>query len=391
MSAEYDTLRKFVAPEIVFGAGSAKLTSRYVKNFGGNKALVVTDSGVIEAGWADEVTGFLKADDIPYAIFSDLTVNPKAFEVMNGADFYIRNKCDVIIAVGGGSAIDCAKGIGIVASNDQNILEFEGVDKITFPGPPLICIPTTSGSAADISQFAIFTDLGRKVKTAVVSKALVPDVSLIDPRMTVSMPKEVTIASGLDALTHGVESYVSNAHSPLTDLHALKAVELICDNLPKALQNPSDLSPRENMSLASTHAGLAFSNASLGLIHAMAHAIGGMTGAVHGECNGVLLPVVIEFNFSASSNRYKEIAEKMGIRINGLSENDGRKKLVNEIISFLRKISFTKTLIDLDVTSGLLPRLAKNASLDVCLATNPREISLPEIQVIYEKALQSRG
>ncbi len=181
MPDDHMELRKFVAPELIFGEGARHMAARYAKNFGASKALIVTDPGIMAAGWAEDVAASFEAAGIPYHFFSDVTPNPRSQEVMDGARFYEREKCDTIVAAGGGSSIDCAKGIGIVSSNTGHILDFEGVDRIPSPGPPLICIPTTAGSSADVSQFAIITDEGRKVKIAIISKTVVPDVSLLDP------------------------------------------------------------------------------------------------------------------------------------------------------------------------------------------------------------------
>lgn len=238
MKNERIELRKFVAPEFIFGEGARHMAARYAKNFGASKALIVTDPGVLAAGWAEEVAGGFKIAGVPYRIFSDVTPNPKSHEVMAGAEVYKTERCDTIIAVGGGISIDCAKGIGIVSANKGNILEFEGVDQIPSPGPPLICIPTTSGSSADVSQFAIVTDEDRRVKIAIISKLVVPDVSLLDPFTLTTMSRELSAYSGVDALTHAFEAYVSTAHSPVTDLFALESVRLINANLLHLLRDP---------------------------------------------------------------------------------------------------------------------------------------------------------
>ncbi len=193
--------------------------------------------------------------------------------------------------------MDCAKGIGIVSTNRKNILDIEGIDNVPIPGPPLICIPTTSGTSADVSQFAIINDTVEKRKIAIISKTVVPDVALIDPLTTLTMPAYLTACTGIDALVHAVEAYVSTANSPLLDLHALEAVRLVCTNLPQVLAAPTDLELRGKMTLASLQAGLAFSNASLGAVHAMAHSLGGLLDLPHGECNALLLDHVVNFNY----------------------------------------------------------------------------------------------
>ena len=269
-------LRKFVAPEFLFGPGALDLVSQYARNFGANKVLVVTDSGVISAGWAGKVMEALESAGIPGVIFSDVTPNPRSEEVMAGVEFYRDQECDVIVAVGGGSPMDCAKGIGIVNTNRKSILEFEGIDNVGKPGPPLICIPTTAGTSADVSQFAIINNLPKRVKMAIISKTVVPDVALIDPATTVTMDLYLTACTGLDALVHAIEAFVSSANSPVTDLHALEAIRIIPSTLLDVIAHPDDVELRAKMMLGSLEAGLAFSNASLGAVHAMAHSLGGV-------------------------------------------------------------------------------------------------------------------
>ncbi|MEN6351531.1 MAG: iron-containing alcohol dehydrogenase, partial [Syntrophomonas sp.] len=282
-------LRKFVAPEIVSGPGARFMVDRYVKNFGIRKVLVVSDPGVIEAGWTNDVINSLKEAGISYSLFSNISPNPRSEQVMEGAAVYQGEDCHAIIAVGGGSPMDCAKGIGIVCTNDQHIREFEGADQVSIPGPPLICIPTTSGSSADVSQFAIITNKQRNVKMAIVSKMLVPDVALIDPETLLTMPAYLAACTGMDALTHAIEAFVSNATSPLTDILALEAIRLVNSNIIQSLEKPQDMEVRARMMRGSMLAGLAFSNAILGAVHAMAHSLGGLLDLPHGECNAILL------------------------------------------------------------------------------------------------------
>jgi alcohol dehydrogenase class IV len=224
-------LRKFVAPEFIFGSGARLLVGRYAKNFGARKVLIVTDSDVMAVGLVDPVFEALKNEGIDYEIYSDIKPNPTALQVSEGSKVYLDENCNFIVAVGGGSPMDCAKAIGIVSSNNKEVYEFEGVDKVLIPSPPLICIPTTAGSAADVSQFAIITDDDRKLKMAIVSKTVVPDVALIDPETTLTMDKSLTICTGFDVLSHAVEAFASNASSPITDLHALEAIRLVAKNL----------------------------------------------------------------------------------------------------------------------------------------------------------------
>lgn len=271
-------LRKYLAPEIVYGEGAISLSGRHTNNFGASKVLIVTDPGVRKVGLTFAVEKSLKQFDIPYIVFDGVTPNPKDHEVMEGADLYKDEGCDLIIAVGGGSPMDCAKGIGVVIGNSGNITEYEGIDMVPNPGPPLIFIPTTAGSSADVSKFAIIADTTRNIKITIISKMVIPDIALIDPKTTIPMSAELTAATGMDALCHAFEAFVSNASSPLTDMAALSSANIISDNFLKAYENPDNITYRDKMMTASLMAGLAFSNASLGLVHAMANSLGGAFG-----------------------------------------------------------------------------------------------------------------
>lgn len=380
-------LRKFVTPEFVYGAGALTLIGRYAKNFGARKALVVTDPGLVEAGWVAKAIHSLVDASIPSVVFQGVTPNPKDHEVAAGVRFCQENGCDVIIAVGGGSPMDCAKGIGIAHANGQNILEFEGVDQVPMPGPPLICIPTTAGTSADVSQFCIITDTSRKLKIAIVSKTVVPDVSLIDPQTTTTMPAELTAATGMDALVHAVEAYVSNASSPVTDLNALAAISRLAQNLIPALENPQNLEYRNGMMLGSLLAGLAFSNSSLGLVHAMAHSLGGLLDSPHGMCNSLLLDEVIAFNYPAVPERYKRIGLAMGLKLDGPGQTECQEALLKGIANLREGAGIKTTIGTLGVARKDIPQLSLNAFNDPCLATNPKEASVQDIERLYENAL----
>jgi alcohol dehydrogenase class IV len=379
-------LRKFVAPEFVFGFDARKLAGRYAKNFGARKVLVVTDAGVTAAGWADDVIDYLRAERLEYAVYNAVTSNPKVGEVESGADLYRREGCNAIVAVGGGSPMDCAKGIGIVCTNRKGIVVFEGVDQVEFPSPPLICIPTTAGSSADVSQFAIITDTQKRSKFAIISKMVVPDVALIDPVTTTTMDAELTASTGVDALCHAIEAFVSTAHSPITDLHALQAVLLVTSNLVRTIREPENMVLRGRMMLASLEAGLAFSNASLGAVHAMAHSLGGLLDCAHGECNAILLPHVIAFNFESARDRYVEIGRAMGLETGGVAPEKALSAIRAELARLIRAAGISYTLGQLGVSRDDIPGLAERAMSDPCIFTNPRQPSKQEIEAIYEQA-----
>lgn len=380
-------LRKFVAPEFVFGTGARHLTGQYAGNLGARRALVVTDRGVTEAGWTAHVMESLRRENIEYAVFEDLTPNPKAEEVMAGSEAYAAENCDSIVAVGGGSPMDCAKAIGIVSTNGGHVLDYEGVDKVQYPLPPLVFIPTTSGTSADVSQFAIIADTRRCVKIAIVTKAIVPDVALIDPETTSTMNRLLTAHTGLDALCHAFEAFASNANSSVTDIHALEAARLIAEALPAVVDNLDDMQLRGKMMLGSLFAGLAFSNASLGAVHAMAHSLGGLLDLPHGLCNAILLEHVVDFNFSCTPDRYRRIAGAIGVEVDSPSDADAREALVAGLATIRRAAGVSTRLTDLGIRIDHIPQLARNALDDPCLVTNPTRPRLEDLERIYERAL----
>ncbi len=385
MSADLE-VRKFVAPEFIFGVGAIELVAQYVKNLGGTKVLLVTDPGLIEAGWAGKVQSILHENNIAFTIFSDVTPNPKDYEVDAGVEVYRQSRCDFIVAVGGGSVIDCAKGIGIVHANQQSIRSFEGVDEVPQPGPAIICIPTTAGTSADVSQFAIINNTQNKYKMAIVSKLIVPDVALIDPQTTLTMPAGLTAKTGMDALVHAFESYVSNASSAITDLHALEAVKIIACTLPQAVHDLQDIEHRTNMMLASLMAGLAFSNASLGLVHAMAHSLGGLKDLPHGECNAILLKHVVGFNFDHAVDKYTRMAKAMGVEIQGANGDQVKQALLDHIDVFTQTVGITETLGVLGIRQEIIPALAEYAIKDACVVTNPRSVEYEDVIRLYGQA-----
>jgi alcohol dehydrogenase class IV len=380
-------LRKFVVPEFIFGVGARHKVGLYARNLNAKRVLVVTDPGVIAAGWLAELTSDLDEAGISHALFSQVSPNPRDHEVMAGAEFYRAAGCDVIVALGGGSVIDCAKGISVVIANGGDILDYEGVDAIPMPGPPLICIPTTAGTAADISQFAIINAVSRRTKVAIISKIVVPDVALVDPQTTVTMSPSLTAFSGLDALTHAIEAYVSSASSPLSDVHALAAVRGVRASLRQAVAQPDDLQAREQMMLASLQAGMAFSNASLGATHAMAHSLGGYLDLAHGECNALLLPAVVDFNFHASEDRFIQIGEAMGLEMKQGTPQEKLRRIMDDIHDLRAAVGVAGGLAERGVSRAVVADLADHALNDSCIYTNPRRVTASDLRVIYAEAL----
>ena len=387
MESRGPELRKFVAPEVIFGVGSLHLAGQYGRNLGGSKALVVSDPGVLAAGWAQQVLASVEGAGLASTLFTQVTPNPRIDEATAGAAVYAEEGCDIIIAVGGGSAIDCAKCIGLLAANRGDLRDLVGVDNVRAPMPPTICIPTTAGTSADVSQFAVIVDREIKRKLLIISKAVVPDISLIDPATLTTMDAFLTACTGIDALVHALEAYVSLGHSPLTDIHALQAMRLISSNLQKSIAEPNNLDYRRNMMLGSLEAGLAFSNASLGAVHAMAHSLGGLLDLPHGQCNAMLLDSVVDFNYGYAEQRYRDAAAAMGIEVGGIPSGEIRKRLVAEIRRLREAAGLGDTLSRCGIHRTEVHELAEIALNDPCVVTNPRRPSQRDIEVIYEESL----
>ena len=376
-------MRKIVAPEFIFGLDARRLALRYIKNLSLEKVFVASDKGTLEAGWTNEILQLLKNAAIPHELFLDISPNPRDHEVMMGAALYKKMGCDSILAIGGGSVMDCAKGVGIVVSNGRNILEYEGIDKITYPMPPLICIPTTGGTSADVSQFAIINDTRRKVKIAIISKSVVPDVALIDPLVLTSMNAYLTACTGIDALVHSIEAYVSNASSVFTDLYALESIKLINACLLPCIRDLKNVDLRGKIMLASLYAGLAFSNASLGCVHAMAHSLGGYLDLPHGECNAMLLPFVVEYNYDSAAFKYDDIAGIFNLSLKDLSVPERKSLFTETLLKFKNSAGITSSLKERGITKEDIPILAEKALNDPCTITNPRKPTFEDLENIY--------
>lgn len=388
MENPYLALRKFVAPEFIFGFGAIAKCAEYAGTFGASRPLLVSDEGVARAGWTGKVEAQLQDAGLAFCRYYEVSPNPRDSQVMTGAERFLENHCDMIIAVGGGSPIDCAKGIGTVAMNEGHILDFEGVDKVPKPMPPLLCVPTTAGTAADLSQFAIILDSNRRTKIAIISKGMVPDVSLSDPETTTTMNEELTASTGMDALTHAFEAYVSNASSPVTDIHALEAVRLLSKAIPEAVRHPHDLEARARTMMGSLLAGLAFSNASLGIVHAIAHAIGGLLDLPHGLCNALLLEHAIVYNCPAAVERYARLGEALLGRPLSAAEPDQVAELVSGGIASLRRtLGLGDRLAVAPIQRTALAALARMTLADPCLVTNPRIADQAAIENIYEAVI----
>jgi alcohol dehydrogenase class IV len=378
---------KFHAPEIVFGLDSMEEAAHAALRLGALRPMLVTDPGLIEAGWADEMVAHLAEQGVATRVWSALTPNPKDHEIAAGYQAYREHDCDVLVAVGGGSVIDAAKGVAILAANGGNILDYEGVDKALMPIPPLVVVPSTSGTGADVSQFCIVTDTIRNTKITILGRALVPDITVIDPRLLTTMPEWLNAATGLDALTHGIEAFVSLGHNQLTDHHALRAVQMVTDNLLCTIERPAEMQPRILMAQAALEAGLAFTNAILGAAHAMSHQVGGLLDLPHGVINGVLLPHVIRFNADADPVPYKVIAESLGLAEAGTPAIEAAFALADRIDRLAISVGVPRGLAQLGVSEDDIARLAASALQDACMTTNPRQADEKQMQALFRAAM----
>lgn len=372
--------RKFVAPEIVFGSGVLDRIGRYASGYQCRHVLLVTDSGVRAAGWTQKAEDSLQRADLRYSIFDSLTPNPKDYEIMAGADYYLRQRCDLIVAVGGGSVIDCAKGIGIVASNRRNILHLE--DPVEAPAlrPPLICAPTTCSSGADVTQYCVPLDSRQRRKLTLINRLLIPDLTLVDAGVLSTLSDQFIAECGADILAHALEAYVSNAGSPFTDMYALQAARLLAEHLPEEVKQPGSCSHREGLMLACEFAGLAFSNAGLGLIHAAAHTIGAFLDLAHTESLVTFIAAVIRYNYEAAEERYLEFGRALGLSYEGMGRSEREGAFLDHISGLIDFMGSGSSLKSLGIRGENLGRLTQNILNDVCIATNPREPTFEDVE-----------
>jgi alcohol dehydrogenase len=378
----------FYMPSLnVMGSGSVAEAVNYIKEQGFKQGLVVSDEVLNKIGIVKNFTDLLYEEQISSIVFDKAQPNPTVGNVNDGLALLKQHNCDFVVSLGGGSPHDCAKGIALVASNGGKVADYEGVDQSKNPQLPLIAINTTAGTASEMTRFAIITDEKRHVKMAIVDKHTTPVLSVNDPSLMVGMPASLTAATGMDALTHAVEAYVSIAATPITDAVALKAIELIQVNLPTAVENGENIEAREQMAYAQFMAGMAFNNASLGYVHAMAHQLGGFYDLPHGVCNAVLLPHVQRYNAQVCPERLKDIARSMGVDVIAMSAEQGASAAISAIEKLAEQVGIPAGLEVLGVKADDISLLADNALKDVCGLTNPKQASYEDICQIFLAAM----
>jgi alcohol dehydrogenase len=382
---------KFLVPDVIFGVGVLSEVGQAARRQGAAHVLVVSDQGVGEAGWTGEVLGHLAEAGVSAQLWDGLTPNPKDHEVAAGCAAYLAGGCDVLVAVGGGSCIDAAKAIAVLATQGnqegaRGIAGYAGVGKVTGPLPPTVMVPTTGGSGSDVSQFCVVTDTARRLKFTIGARALVPDISVTDPRALTTVPHDITAYTAIDVLSHAIESYVSLAASFLTDTHALTAIRGACEHLLPALDRSGDLRPREGLARASLQAGLAFSNALLGATHAISHQLGGLTDLPHGLLNAILLPHVMEFNAAVAAGRLADVAGAMGLRTGLMTPHEAADAAIQTVRAFAGKAGLPTTLREIGVECSQLDRVARGALHDAYIVTNPRPVGEADVRAICQAA-----
>ncbi|MCP4176461.1 MAG: iron-containing alcohol dehydrogenase [bacterium] len=387
MAIGKQTFGFFVPVVSLMGVGCHTETAAQLSSRGCKKTLIVTDKGMTAIGLTEKFVNLLKDGGVEPVVYDETIPNPTDKNVMKGVEVYNKNGCDSIMTLGGGSPHDCGKGIGIVVTNGGIINDYEGVDVSKKSMPTFVAVNTTAGTGSEITRFCIITDTSRHVKMAIVDWRVTPDVAINDPELMQAMPPSLTAATGMDALTHAVEAYISTIATPVTDTCALKAIELIAQNLRPAVANGDDMHARDQMAYAEYLGGMAFNNASLGYVHAMAHQLGGLYDLPHGVCNAILLPHVSRFNLLANLDKFADIAIALGENIDGLSAREAAEVALDAIVTLAEDVGIPSGLEELGVKEEDFKLMAENAKKDACCFTNPRTATHDQVIEIFRSAM----
>ena len=381
---------RFILNEVsYFGAGARKELPEVLNRMGVKKALVCTDKGLLKVGTAQKVTEVLDQCGFPYEIFSDVKPNPTVTNVKDGIKAFADAKADCIIAIGGGSAMDTAKGIGIVTNNPEfsDIVSLEGVAPTKKKSVPIIALPTTAGTGAEVTINYVIIDEERQAKMVCVDPNDIPAVAIVDAELMYSLPKSLTAATGMDALTHAIEGYITKGAWVMSDMYELQAIKMIAEFLPLAVEEPTNPKGREGMALAQYIAAQAFSNVGLGLVHGMAHPMGSLHDIPHGVANALLLPTIMEFNMPKCVEKFGVIAQTMGVDTTGMSAQEAAQAAVDAVKALSIRVGIPQTLTALGIKEEDIPALAAQAIADVCTPGNPRDVTEAEIVELYKKVL----
>ena len=382
--------QRFILNEVsYFGAGCRKELADVLKRMNMNKALVVTDKGLIKVGTVKLVTDIMDEAGFPYEIFSEVKPNPTVTNVKQGIEAFKASGADCLVAIGGGSAMDTAKGIGIVINNPEfsDIVSLEGVAPTKHKSVPIIALPTTAGTGAEVTINYVIIDEERQAKMVCVDPNDIPAVAIVDPELTYSLPKGLTAATVMDALTHAIEGYITKGAWVMSDMYELQAIKMIAEYLPTAVEEPTNPVGRENMALAQYIAAQAFSNVGLGLVHGMAHPMGSLHDIPHGVANALLLPTIMEFNMPECIEKFGVIARTMGVDTTGMTAQEAAQAACDAVKDLAIRVGIPQHLSELGIKEEHIPALAAQAITDVCTPGNPRDVTEEQIVELYKKVL----
>ena len=383
-------VQRFILNETsYFGPGARKVLPDVIQRLGKIKAWVVTDKGLIQFGVAKMVTDVLDEAAVAYDVFSEVKPNPTVKNVQDGVAAFKASGADLLVAIGGGSAMDTAKGIGIVVANPEfaDVVSLEGCAPTKNKSVPMVALPTTAGTAAETTINYVIIDEEKKKKMVCVDPNDIPAVAMIDAELMYSLPRGLTAATGMDALTHAIEGYITKGAWEMSDMFEIEAIRMISRYLPVAVDEPQNPEGRNGMAVAQYIAGMAFSNVGLGLVHGMAHPMGSLFDVPHGVANALLLPTVMEYNMPECIDKYPRIAEAMGVDIKGMTPQEASQAAVDAVRALAIRVGIPQHLSDLGIKESDIPALAEQAIADVCTPGNPRECSLEDIKALYRQVL----
>lgn len=395
MDVSKSAVSSFSIPStIITGIGASEHVGEQAQRLRATKALIVTDPGIVKIGYADQVVKQLNLFGVDASLYADVTPDPTLQNVNNGLKRYRTDGCDLIVSIGGGSAIDCGKAIAVKLTNDGELADYMGVNKIPNPGAPLIAIPTTAGTGSEVTKVTVITDTDSNVKMMLSSPCLLAQVALVDPLLSLTTPPHLTSAVGVDALTHAIEAYISKRAQPITDALALEAIRMITGSIRQAWADGDNIEARTEMMIGASIAGMAFSNSSVALVHGMSRPIGAYFHIHHGLSNAVLLLDVMEYSLVGSPVRFAHIARAMGESIEGLSvmrQADCAVDVVERLINDIQMPRLGEIGIDRDKFEAVVEQMASDAIASGSPANNPRQATQEEIVALYRKCFAPRG
>ena len=383
-------INRFILNEVsYFGPGAREVLPKEIARLGFKKAFVATDKDLIKFGVADKVLKVLADAGIPYEVFSDIKPNPTPANVKAGVAAFAASGADFIIALGGGSSMDTAKAVGIITNNPEfaDVVSLEGVADTKKKSVPIIALPTTAGTAAEVTINYVITDEANEKKMVCVDPNDIPVMAIVDAELMYTLPKSLTAATGMDALTHAIEGLITKGAWEMSDMFELKAIEMIARYLETAVNEPQNAEARNGMAVAQYIAGMAFSNVGLGVVHGMAHPMGAIFDIPHGVANALLLPTIMEFNMPAAVDKYVQIAKAMDVYSTGMSKEEAAQAAVDAVRALAIRVGIPQHLTELGINEGDLDRLATAAAADVCTPGNPRDVNKDIILDLYKKVL----